>query len=104
MLRSALATVAMVLVGATTANAQNIQWRLEVAAGGGFAGVSEVQVQTEPNLTCNAATPPLCTPDPANKALVKNKAYSWRPAVATGCSYRPGVPLAVSRRSGEGCR
>ena len=67
---------------------RTVKWALEVAAGGGFAGLSEVAVQQEPNLTCTTATPPVCTPDPANKVLVRNKAYSWRPSVATGIVFR----------------
>ena len=91
MKRFVLFPVAAVLVCSSAAQAQNppnVKWRLEVAAGGGFAGLSEVEVQSEPHLACSAATPPVCTPDPANKVLVRNKSYSWRPAVSTGLVFR----------------
>lgn len=58
------------------------QWTVELAAGGGFAGIPEVQVQTEPNFTCG--TSGTCVALPSTIVLVKNRTYTWRPSLSTG--------------------
>jgi hypothetical protein len=98
MRRSAVIPLVVIFVTARASHAQVmpapnvgrpiVTWRLEVAAGGGFAGLTEVEVQSEPNLLCDAGAPPVCTIDPANKMLIRNSAYSWRPAVSTGLVIR----------------
>lgn len=80
----------MVLIGASVSAPSALAQRgfhLEVAAGGGFAGIREAEVQTEPNLTCDAGTG-ICTPDTLTTILIRNKKYSWRPSLSTGVIVR----------------
>jgi hypothetical protein len=65
------------------------RWRLnvEVAAGGGFAGIREGEVQTAPTLNC-AGDPQVCTPDSETVTLVRNNKYTWRPSLSTGIIFR----------------
>jgi hypothetical protein len=74
--------------GSPAPGAKTSRWQLEVAAGGGFAGLGEVQVQVEPTLRCSPDTPPQCSLDPETVTLVRNKIYTWQPALATGLIFR----------------
>lgn len=68
-------------------HAQGLRLSVEVAAGGGFAGIREAEVQTAPSLNCSGE-PQVCTPDPDNITLVKNNKYTWRPSLSTGIIFR----------------
>lgn len=57
------------------------QWTLELAAGGGFAGIPEIEVQSEPNFNCATG---VCTPASGTQVLVKNRKYTWKPSLSTG--------------------
>jgi hypothetical protein len=77
------------LIAVSLAGCQHaLHANVEVAAGGGFAGVREAEVQTEPNMICSNASPPACTEDANNNVFVANNKYSWRPSLSTGVIFR----------------
>lgn len=64
------------------------RWALEVAAGGGFAGVREVEIQVLPHMICDDVTPRTCIEAQGLANFVKNTKYAWRPTLSTGLVFR----------------
>jgi hypothetical protein len=62
--------------------------QIEAAATGGFAGISSVQVQSQPHYICSSSGGS-CTPDPTGSIdLKKVSSYSWRPTLSAGVVFR----------------
>jgi hypothetical protein len=76
---------------------------IDVAAGGGFAGLRSSEVQTVPHTTCNSGQPPVCTVDSSVVKIIANSTYGWQPAIATGLVFRyvPHPARVGTSKSGE---
>jgi hypothetical protein len=89
-----LAIAAVIAMPAAAVAADDPKWvpRVEVAASGGFVGLTEVTMQTVPNLVCPSPTPttqnPACTLDAEHVLAIKNVNHSWKPATSTGIIFR----------------
>jgi hypothetical protein len=84
-IRVAFVLVLLVPVGSTQASGQS--WlRVEVAAGGGFAGTPGTTVVSRPAVDCDANN--VCVAVPGQIDLFADSRRVWRPALATGVVVR----------------